>query len=346
MAYANYPSDVLPNPRADGYSFSVEPVVKRYRMDSGRWRQVQVATSQFHEAQCTWRLNDSELSLWKGFYNAASHQGTDPFAIDLGFGNGSQRCLATFASDYSYQHTGRMGWDLTASLRVEEIDAISNQPDLEAAGADLGLVGTDWLTALPKLQVGHSVAVESSNARTAKRSSRYFSRKRFDRSVHRVSVSWKLSDAELEYFKGWHKAILSYGSVAFEMDLALGGGYQANRARMVDGAYQVRHEGYMRWGVNFVLECDSILEDRTYAQYLSRLATAQSALPLRQPDGLGEPPPGTGPALIDQPQAESQDFLSKGGGTVPLRTAVAQSQDFTSAKTGEIALGSADAETT
>ncbi len=299
----NYPSEVLPPPSSTSYSFNVEPVVRREQMDSGRYRQVRLATSQYHFVSATWQLTDQELQMWKGFYNVVANQASEFFTIDLAFGGGVKTNFAQFVGDYSVSNRGSFNWDVSAELQLETIDEIDNQTDLETAGAPLGLVAQDWLTALPNLQVSYNFDIESATIRTRTDSGNYVNRKRNQRNVHIVGVEWSLDDDQMEFFKGWHRVILEFGALAFDMDLAFGDGYKSNSTRFVEGSFQATMEGNLNWRVSAQLECDQVVEVNTYAAYLSELDDRDS---------------GSLVVPLHEGEYESDDFLTNAVDVVVL----------------------------
>lgn len=268
----NYPSDLLPAPSASGYSFSVEPVAQRYRMDSGRYRQVRNKTKQYRTVSVSWDLTDSQMELFEGFFNVVTGYGEHFFQINLAFGDGLKGASAQFVGGYTVSNTGIFNWRVTAELLCESIDEIDNQSELETAGASLGLVGTDWFTAIPNVQVGYSFEVHPSTIRTNMRGASYQNRNRFKRAVHLVSVSWSLSDLELEFFLGWHKVILGFGCYTFDMDLAFGDGYKTNKARFVNGAFTAIYTDFNSWTVTAQLECQSVDSIKTFSEYSTKLS--------------------------------------------------------------------------
>lgn len=342
----NYPAEVLPPPSSRSYSFNVEPVVRREQMDSGRYRQVRLATSQYHFVSLSWELTDQELQMWKGFYNVVANQASEFFTIDLAFGGGVKTNVAQFVGGYSVSNRGSFNWSVSAPLQLETIDEIDNQTDLETAGAPLGLVAQDWLTALPNVQVSYSFDVESATARTGMNSASYVNRKRNQRNVHIVGVEWSLDDDQMEFFKGWHRVILEFGSIPFEMDLAFGDGYKASTARFVEGSFQATMEGHLNWRVSAQLECDKVEEINTYAEYLSELVERQNNIPLRQPQALGAPGSGTGEVNLEYGQGESEDFQARGVLSVPLFYGDPESQDFKVNQINYIPLADGDGEET
>ncbi|GAF93473.1 unnamed protein product, partial [marine sediment metagenome] len=188
--------------------------------------------------------------------------------------------------------------------------------------------------------------VESATARTGMNSASYFNRKRNQRNVHIVGVEWSLTDDEMEFFKGWHRVILEFGALVFDMDLAFGDGYQTNSARFVEGSFQASVEGDLNWRVSAQLECDQVVEDTTYTAYLSELNERQNAIPLRQAQALGAAGTGTGEINLEYGQGESQDFQTKGVLSVPLFEGEPESQDFIANQIDYIILADGDGEET
>lgn len=260
----NYPIDILPDPSANGYSFSVIPICDRVRMDSGRYRQTRRATKQFHRVNLSWDLNDEQLYLWKGWYNAVTNNGGDSFQINLAFGGGLKGNLAQFeGSGYTATMTDLFEWNVSASLILEDIDEIDNSSDLSDKLTEIG-------GSLPNWRQNFSFEVESQNISSELEGGRIYRRNRNNRNVHVASMEWLLTDAELEYFKGWHRLTLEYGCKPFATDITLGNGFQSNTARFVNGAFSAQFvPGANNWIVTADFEFDSVAGINTFSEYLT-----------------------------------------------------------------------------
>jgi hypothetical protein len=277
-----YPS-TLPAPSSDGYSFSVEPTVNREQMDSGRFRQVRKTTAQYHFVNLSWKFTDSEYQVFREFYTATIEYGAQWFEIALAFGDGLKTNTARFVGGYSASNSGILNWTVTARLQLEGIDEIDTQGELETAGAGVGLVGTAWVDVLPRPNVSFSTVVESATVQTGTSESRYKARNRFYRSVYISSVDWLLSDAQMEFFKGWHKVILELGCNPFTLELPLGDGYGEYMCRFVDGVFSAAYMEGGNWNVSAQIECEKRESGLQYYGGLLDLSTAT----YRTSDGNG-----------------------------------------------------------
>lgn len=319
----SYPS-TLPYP-SSRYSFSVQGSARRTVMDSGRVRQVRVGGSQLHKCSVEFDLTNGELALWRAFWNVGASNGSEPVLMPLAFGGGLNINVARFVGPYQVSNVGAMDWNVKVSMEVDAPVEITTQGALETAGAALGLVGTAWGDVIPRIQSAYSYSVSGDVARTNLEGGGIYQRRRSKRNTHAASVNWILTDAEMAFFKGWHRVILEFGSLPFEIDLPFGDGddVETVTARFANGEFSASYiagDDSPLWSVTASLDVENVADVQTVAGFNTLLTASFAAVALPESEA-GSASPGVFPYLaLDLMQAggDSDDFRFVGGGSLNL----------------------------
>lgn len=119
-----------------------------------------------------------------------------------------------------------------------------------------------WPTALPNPTVNFSGSKTSNVIRTEMEGGLTRQRRRYTASVRAYPVTWEFTNRELWLFEGFVEHRLAGGSLAFLINLPVGGdtgdpALKQQSARILSGEYSVTHDGFMHWVVSATLEVDA-----------------------------------------------------------------------------------------
>lgn len=120
-----------------------------------------------------------------------------------------------------------------------------------------------WPTlALPKPTRNLQAIRESTVMRTKFDDGKIRQRRRFTEHRDTFRVTWRLTDNQLEFLRGWVEYKVSSGNDWFTMDVPYGGGYVNQTVRLVDGKLFTRHlsQGVLDWDVSVVVEIENIAD--------------------------------------------------------------------------------------
>lgn len=115
----------LPRPSQD-YSVGIENSSLRTKMDSGRIRQRRRFTNSQNFISVKWDLTDEEFQLFESFAFHALDGGTSWFQTEILTGGGIvTHNVRIQEGKYKASYKGFMGWVVTATLDVEQINRLT-----------------------------------------------------------------------------------------------------------------------------------------------------------------------------------------------------------------------------
>lgn len=114
-----------------------------------------------------------------------------------------------------------------------------------------------WPSSFPLPNTNLAGDVADSTIRTTMDSGRIRQRPRFTQEQRFVNVAWSLTDIQFAVFDGFHKERLNKGADWFNINLPLGNGVQAQKARFVGGKFKHSYDAHEHWIVTAQLEIEN-----------------------------------------------------------------------------------------
>lgn len=109
---------------------------------------------------------------------------------------------------------------------------------------------------LPAINQGSRMTVNPAVVRTVMETGRVRQRRRFDRSLQSMRVSWRFTAAEYAIFEAFYQHVLEGGTLEFELPLPVGE-EMTPVVVVFTGPYEASYAAHETWDVQAVVEYSS-----------------------------------------------------------------------------------------